>query len=194
MIQFAFGLACSTRKCSSQEITETKAPQQGQCRGAFPESPREDGRTQYTFVYVPRLGPIPLIEDDGFNTLLLTEGQGEFECDKEIKTTSESIPISRELIVATVNPHGLTALAWAMVSHAGGAPRRCCDLPALDPVCVRLAAVVRSPRRQSSIHFSFTGLSATGGIRAVAVGCRCHSVCCSVSSANNSGCFRWPGR
>src|SRR5229473_375811 len=37
---------------------------------------------------------------------------------------SERIPVSRDLAAATINPHRLAALAWAVVRHAGSAARR----------------------------------------------------------------------
>src|SRR6267378_2728357 len=38
---------------------------------------------------------------------------------------------------ATIDPHGLAALAWAVVGHAGGTPGRSRYLPALlAPICL----------------------------------------------------------
>jgi hypothetical protein len=57
---------------------------------------------------------------------------------------SERIPVSRDRGVATIDPHGLTALAWAVIGHAGGAPGWSRDLAALGPVRLRSnAATVR---------------------------------------------------
>src|SRR5216683_3386418 len=53
---------------------------------------------------------------------------------------SERILVSRERAAATIDPHGLTAFAWAMVRHAGRTPRRSRDLAAHDLVCPRQSA------------------------------------------------------
>ena len=53
---------------------------------------------------------------------------------------SKRIPVSRDVAAATINPHRLTALTWAVVGHAGGAPGWSYDLAALNPVCLRLTA------------------------------------------------------
>jgi hypothetical protein len=50
--------------------------------------------------------------------------------------TSERIPVSRDLAAATIDPHRLTAFAWAVVRHASRTPGWSCDLAALDPVCL----------------------------------------------------------
>jgi len=50
---------------------------------------------------------------------------------------SERIPVSRDFAAATINPHRLAALAWAVVRHAGSAPGRSCDLAANDHVWLR---------------------------------------------------------
>ncbi len=42
------------------------------------------------------------------------------------QSKSERVPIPRNRSGATVDPHGLVALAWAVVGHAGGAPGRSC--------------------------------------------------------------------
>jgi hypothetical protein len=54
--------------------------------------------------------------------------------------TSECISVSREFVAAAIDPHRLTALAGAVVRHAGGAPGRRHDLAALNPVCLQLTA------------------------------------------------------
>ena len=43
-------------------------------------------------------------------------------------------------LAATIGPHVLAALAWAVVAHAGGAPGRGYDLVALGPVSQLRAA------------------------------------------------------
>ena len=53
---------------------------------------------------------------------------------------SERISVSRERVAAAIGPDVLTALAWAVVGHAGLAPGWSYDLAALNPVCLRLAA------------------------------------------------------
>src|ERR1700682_878028 len=53
---------------------------------------------------------------------------------------SKRISISRERVAAAIEPHVLAALTWAVVGHAGGAPRWSYDLAALNPVCLRLTA------------------------------------------------------
>jgi hypothetical protein len=53
---------------------------------------------------------------------------------------SKRVPISRDVAAATINPHRLAALTWAVVGHAGGAPGRSRDLAALNPVLLRLTA------------------------------------------------------
>src|SRR6267154_6473298 len=58
---------------------------------------------------------------------------------------SDCILVSRDPIRAPINPHRLVALAWTMVGHAGGAPRRSRDLAAPASECRRRqAAALRS--------------------------------------------------
>jgi hypothetical protein len=58
--------------------------------------------------------------------------------------TSECISVSRRYAATAIDPHGLAALAWTVVGHAGGAPCRSRDL-ATAPVRLRSsAAFVRS--------------------------------------------------
>jgi hypothetical protein len=53
---------------------------------------------------------------------------------------SKRIPVLRDVAAATINPHRLAALTWAVVGHAGGAPGWRYDLAALNPVCQPLTA------------------------------------------------------
>jgi hypothetical protein len=57
---------------------------------------------------------------------------------------SERMSVSRERVTAAIEPHGLAALAWAVIGHAGGAPGWSDDLAALNPECRRSSADLRA--------------------------------------------------
>jgi len=63
------------------------------------------------------------------------------------------------LVTATgaVEPFGFAAQARAIVGHACGAPRRCCDLTALDPVRPRLSCDRHRQDYDSLKKLEFTG-------------------------------------
>src|SRR5260370_36607505 len=54
---------------------------------------------------------------------------------------------------AAIDPHGLPALAWALIRHADGAPGRGRDLAAPASVCLRTSTVfVPSALRLTRTH------------------------------------------
>ena len=65
---------------------------------------------------------------------------------------SERIPVSRDRTGATVDPHRLTAIAWAVVRHAGRTPGWSGDLAAHDLVCPRQSASFLRSRLSHSWH------------------------------------------
>ena len=63
---------------------------------------------------------------------------------------SKRILVSRERAAAAIDPHGLAALARAVVGHAGGAPGRSRDLAALASGCLRQTAAFACSRLSRS--------------------------------------------
>jgi len=67
---------------------------------------------------------------------------------------SKAIHVSRERVVAAIEPYVLAALARPMVGHAGEAPGRSYDLAALDPVSLQPTADMRSIASFVASHVS----------------------------------------